>query len=84
VHDLHLVSLRGSEQRTPPPYARASGIKVRVAVEQDGPAEVFLLYRRGDGDLVIGASDVLEALRNRLGHSAAAYEIAAVPVVRSA
>jgi hypothetical protein len=81
------VSLRGSEQRTPPPYARASGIKVRVAVEQDAPAEVFLLYRRGDGDLVIGAwvkKDVLEALRNRLGHSAAAYEIAAVPVVRSA
>lgn len=69
------------------PRAPRSGIKVRVAVEQDAAAEVFLLYRRGDGDLVIGASvkkDVLEALRSRLGHSAAAYEIAAVPVVRTA
>lgn len=69
------------------PRPPRDGIKVRVAVEQDAAAEVFLLFRRGDGDLVIGASvkkDVLEALRSRLGHSAAAYEITAVPVVRPA
>jgi hypothetical protein len=63
------------------------GIKVRVAVEQEAiaAASVFLLFRRGHGDMVIGASakkDVLEALRSRLGQ-AEAYEIAAVPVVRS-
>lgn len=69
------------------PRAPRSGIKVRVAVEQAAivAAQVFLLFRRGDGDMVIGASasrDLLEAARTRLGRSAHAYEIAAVPVVR--
>lgn len=70
------------------PRAPRSGIKVRVAVEQEAIKalqQIFLLFRRGDGDMVIGASsrrDPLEALRSRLGRSADAYEIAAVPVVR--
>lgn len=69
------------------PRAPRSGIKVRVAVEQEAlsAAKVYLLFRRGDGDMVIGASahqGVLEVLRNRLGRSAGRYEIAAVPVVR--
>lgn len=60
---------------------------MRVAVEQEAiqSLQVYLLFRRGDGDMVIGASsrrDPLEAIRSRLGRSAAAYEIAAVPVVR--
>ena len=71
------------------PRAPRSGIKVRVAVEQEAirSLQVYLLFRRGDGDLVIGASsrrDPLEAIRSRLGRSAGAYEIAAVPVVRQA
>jgi len=71
------------------PRAPRSGIKVRVPVEPEvfDAGSVFLLFRRGDGDMVLGASarrDVLESLRRKLGDSAAAYEIAAVPVVRSA
>ena len=69
------------------PRAPRSGIKVRVAVEQEAIRclQVYLLFRRGDGDLVIGASsrrDPLEAIRLGLGRSAEAYEIAAVPVLR--
>jgi hypothetical protein len=69
------------------PRAPRSGIKVRVAVEKAAieSARVFLLFRRGDGDMVIGASatkELLEAMREKLGRSAGAYEIAAVPVVR--
>lgn len=69
------------------PRAPRSGIKVRVAVEQEAirSLQVYLLFRRGHGDMVIGASsrrDLLEAIRSRLGRSAEAYEIAAVPVVR--
>lgn len=69
------------------PRAPRSGIKVRVAVEQEAirTLQVYLLFRRGDGDMVIGASsrrDSLEVIRSRLGGSADAYEIAAVPVVR--
>ena len=69
------------------PRAPRSGIKVRVAVEQEAirSLQVFLLFRRGDGDMVIGASasrDPLEEMRIRLGRSADSYEIAAVPVVR--
>ncbi len=71
------------------PRAPRSGIKVRVAVEQEAveAARVFLLYRRGDGDMVIGASarkEPLEALRTRLGRSAHAYEISEIPVLRHA
>lgn|GEM_PF-1527814 len=70
------------------PRAPRSGIKVRVAVEHEAlsAAKVYLLFRRGDGDMVIGASAhaaVLEVLRSRLGRSAGSYEIAAVPVVRA-
>lgn len=66
--------------------APRTGIKVRVSLELAAleAESVFLLYRRGDGDLVIGASlerESLEVLRGTLGRSAAAYEIAAVPVV---
>lgn len=69
------------------PRAPRSGIKVRVAVEQEAlrALQVYLLFRRGDGDMVIGASsrrDPLEAIRSRLGGSAEAWEIAAVPVIR--
>jgi hypothetical protein len=69
--------------------APRSGIKVRVPVEAEvfEAGSVFLLYRRGYGDLVLGASsrrEVLELLRERLGAQADAYEIAAVPVVGSA
>jgi hypothetical protein len=69
------------------PRAPRSGIKVRVAVEAEAirSLQIFLLFRRGDGDMVIGASasrELLEGMRARLGRSADAYEIAAVPVVR--
>jgi hypothetical protein len=69
------------------PRAPRSGIKVRIPVEREvfESGSVYLLYRRGYGDMVLGAShkrDVLESVRARLGSSAAAYEIAAVPVVR--
>ncbi len=68
------------------PRAPRSGIKVRVPVEPEvfAAGSVFLLYRRGYGDLVLGAShnrDVLEEVRLKLGVSAKAYEIAAVPVM---
>jgi hypothetical protein len=66
------------------PRAPRSGIKVRVAVEKEAfaLAQVFLLHRRGDGDLVIKASarkEPLLALQSKLG---AAYEITAIPVLR--
>lgn len=69
------------------PRAPRSGIKVRIPVEPDvfRAGSVFLLYRRGNGDLVLGASarrDVLETMRARLGNMAHSYEIASVPVVR--
>jgi hypothetical protein len=68
--------------------APRSGIKVRVAVEHEAAASarIFLLHRRGDSDMVIGTSakkDVLEALRSRLGRSADAYEITAIPVLHA-
>jgi hypothetical protein len=71
------------------PRAPRSGIKVRIPVEPDvfEAGSVFLLYRRGYGDMVLGASanrDALELVRQKLGSSAKAYEIAAVPVVRHA
>ena len=86
------LRFEGSRGARRPVSARAkaprSGIKVRVAVEVEAiaAARVFLLYRRGDGDMVIGASarkDVLEAVRTRLGN-AEAYEITAIPVLRPA
>jgi hypothetical protein len=86
------VLFEGSRGARRPVSARSRaprrGIKVRVAVESEAiaAARVFLLHRRGDGDMVIGASarqDVLEAVRTRLGN-AQAYEITAVPVLRSA
>ena len=69
------------------PRAPRSGIKVRIPVEPEvfTAGSVFLLYRRGNGDMVLGAShnrDVLEGVRLKLGSSATSYEIAAVPVVR--
>src|SRR4051812_1383659 len=71
------------------PRAPRTGIKVRVLVEQEALHEerVFLLYRRGDADMVIGASsrrELLEELRSKLGRSAGAYEITEIPVVRTA
>ena len=69
------------------PRAPRSGIKVRIPVEPEAleAGSVFLLFRRGYGDMVLGAShsrDVLETARAKLGASAHAYEIAAVPVFR--
>lgn len=69
------------------PRAPRSGIKVRVSVEREAfdTRQVFLLYRRGDGDMVIGASakaQPLEELRARFGRLAASYEIAAIPLHR--
>lgn len=71
------------------PRAPRSGIKVRVLVEQEAlhDQRVFLLYRRGDADMVIGASarrEILEELRNKLGRSAASYEISEIPVLKTA
>ena len=69
------------------PRAPRSGIKVRIPVEPEvfASGSVFLLYRRGYGDMVLGAShrrELLESVRDKLGSSAHAYEIAMVPVVR--
>ena len=69
------------------PRAPRSGIKVRVQVESEAPAatQIFLLFRRGYGDLVLGASvrrELLDEARARLGKSAAEYVVAAVPVLR--
>jgi hypothetical protein len=68
--------------------APRSGIKVRIPVEPEvfEQGSVYLLYRRGYGDMVLGAShkrDVLESVRMKLGASATSYEIASVPVVRA-
>jgi hypothetical protein len=69
------------------PKAPRSGIKVRVNVDRAAleSGYVFVLCRRGDGDLVIGASGgsaPLEALRSRLGAASASYEIAALPIAQ--
>jgi hypothetical protein len=69
------------------PRAPRSGIKVRVLVEDEALAaqQIFLLFRRGYGDMVLGGSvnrDVLEEVRRRLGSAAGQYVIAAVPVLR--
>jgi len=86
------VLFEGSRGARRPVSARARaprrGIKVRVLVEHEAiaAARVYLLHRRGDGDMVIGASakkDVLEAMRTQLGN-AGAYEITAIPVLRPA
>ena len=68
------------------PRAPRSGIKVRVEVEYEAveAAQVFLLHRKGDGDMVLGASarkERMEQLRDRLGRSAEAWEITAIPVL---
>ena len=70
------------------PRAPRSGIKVRVTLDQAvvQGRQVYLLYRRGDGDLILGASghrSRLEAIRGRLGRAAEAYEIAALPILPS-
>lgn len=84
------VHFEGSRGHRRPVFARAraprTGIKVRVAVEKQAvaPAQVYLLHRRGDGDMVIKASarrEPLVELQSKLG---SAYEITAVPVLRSA
>lgn len=69
--------------------APRSGIKVRVLVEDVAASmgQVFLLYRRGYGDMVLGGSvrrDLLEEARARLGSAAAEYVIQAVPVLEPA
>ena len=58
---------------------------LRVTVEEEALAqgEVYLLHRRGMGDLVVGASarpDSLETARTKLGPDA--YVICAVPIIR--
>ncbi len=64
--------------------APRTGIKVRVAVEREAGslAELYLLHRRGDGDMVIKASATRESLlplQSKLGE---AYQITAIPVLR--
>ena len=84
------VLFEGSRGDRRPVFARAraprTGIKVRVVVEKEAvaAAQVFLLHRRGDGDMVIKASarrEPLVELQSKLG---AAYEITAIPVLRPA
>jgi hypothetical protein len=75
--DRRPVSARSRAPRT--------GIKVRVAVEPNAGslAQLFLLHRRGDGDMVIKAAasrEPLVELQSKLG---AAYEITAVPVLQA-
>jgi hypothetical protein len=70
------------------PRAPRSGIKVRVVVEEKalGAARIFVLFRRGSGDMVLGGSvsrQGLEDARYKLGSAASEYVIAAVPVMRS-
>jgi hypothetical protein len=76
-----------------PVQARAraprSGIKVRVAVEPQAlhDQRLFLLYRKGDGDMVLGASAhraVLEELRGKMGRAGDAYVIAEIPIAARA
>jgi hypothetical protein len=91
LHGTLYVDFEGARGERRPvsarPRAPRSGIKVRIPVEPDvlQAGSVFLLFRRGYGDLVLGASarrDVLEIVRARLGTRAEAYEIAAVPVLQ--
>ena len=62
------VLFEGSRGHWRPVFARSralrTGIKVRVAVEKQAiaAAQVFLLHRRGDGDMVIEASARREPL----------------------
>lgn len=86
------VQFEGPPERRRPvwaqPRAPRSGLKVRVVVEEEalGAAEIFLLFRRGAGDLVLGGSvrrAALEEARGKLGSAASQYVIAAVPVMRS-
>ncbi|GAC1346376.1 MAG: hypothetical protein NVSMB23_23900 [Myxococcales bacterium] len=86
------VQFEGPPERRRPvwaqPRAPRSGIKVRVVVEEEalGEAQVYLLVRRGAGDMVLGGSvrrEALEEARGKLGTAASAYVIAAVPVLRS-
>lgn len=73
----------GASSRAP-----RNGIKVRVSVHRTAVelGRVFVLCRRGDGDLVVAASAAsapLEALRSRLGAASECYEIAALPIATS-
>jgi hypothetical protein len=87
------VQFEGARGARRPVCARAraprSGIKVRVLVEDAAASmgQVFLLYRRGYGDMVLGGSvrrHLLEEARARLGSAAAEYVIQAVPVLHPA
>ena len=71
-----------AQQRAP-----RTGIKVRIQVEQSAvdAERVYLLYRRGNGDLVLGASgqkSALEQMLLKLGPAARQYEISAIPVLQ--
>lgn len=92
MEKIFYVLFEGERGRRKPvsicPRAPRRGIKVRVALDQEAVLrrQVFLLYRRGDGDLVLGASGQrsrLEVFRGRLGRAADAYEIVALPILSS-
>jgi hypothetical protein len=62
----------------------ARGPRLRIRVEEHAAAgsHIFVLLRRGQGDLVVGAStrrESLEEAQRRLG--TALYEIVSLPVV---
>jgi hypothetical protein len=66
--------------------ARRGGRHVKVRIEPDAAAvgAVYLLFRRGDGDLILSAStriEEVEAVRGKLGSNRFAYEITSVPVL---
>jgi len=68
--------------RLRPPH-RGPWLRVQVQDDADLDGSIFLLLRRGHGDLVVGAScrrETLEDARRRLGDTR--YEIASVPIVR--
>jgi hypothetical protein len=70
------------------PRAPRSGVKARVVVEEKalGAPQIYVLFRRGAGDIVLGGSirrEGLEDARYKLGRAASEYVIAAVPVMRA-
>lgn len=70
------------------PRAPRTGIKVRVSVEPVALERktVYLLYRRGDGDMLLAASahrEVAEGVLGRIDPTGRDYLIEAVPVLDS-
>ena len=60
-------------------------IRVLAEAEVEEGSELFILYKAGQGDLVLAASirrEVVERLRERLGKVGTSYEIAPLPVTR--